>query len=89
MAEILRWLSSRLIGWRWVILNHHDGEQSIRRIRWFAGQPIAYVYGRGSIVYLHDHGKTTGRSFIADWAPYEPRPFAPKRWPIPNSPSGE
>lgn len=77
MIDLLRAIGSRLFGLRWVVLVDHDGERSVRHIRFSGGQPVARRMS--SDVWLKDDGSAEGVSYVHCWEPYDPS--APKRFP--------
>lgn len=72
MTDLWRWIMTRF-GARYVVLTDHDGERTIRRVRWEAGRPIAYRFPlTGPICRLMDGGRIKGPSFVHQWEPYAP-----------------
>ena len=81
MIDILRAIGSILFGLRWVVLVDHDGERSVRRIRFYGGKPAArrFPHLNETDVWLEDGGSAEGVIYVHSWEPYDP--FAPKRFP--------
>jgi hypothetical protein len=81
MSDWRRLLKNLIFGTRYVVLIDHDGERTVREIKFSGGKPYVtrHAYGIGGCI-LADDGKFVSKPCYVDaWEPYDLD--APKRYP--------
>lgn len=76
MLDEMRWLLTRLLGWRFVVLIDRDGKRCVRKARLHLGQWVAErqggLIGRGlRRVRLLDDGEIENGLYVFGWEPWD------------------